>query len=589
MKSTNSHHKNRETSNSAGRRWPGGFWYSAEGRMLVVGTVLIFLLTLTAYLPVDSGKFVWDDDSWTTGILGLLTDTSGLRLMWTQPTALQQYYPLAGTTFWLDYHFWGFHPLPYHVENVLLHALAAVLFWRLLRRLQVPGAWLAGFIFALHPVMVESAGWITERKNVLSLVLFLGALLAYGRFNAFWQDGGLPGARVSQSRRWMAYALAFVLFIAALLAKITAFSLPAVILLMVWWKRGRLRWRADIVPTLPFFGISIGLCLMTAWLEKNHVGASGTEWVIPFPERCLIAGRAFWFYAGKLLWPANLCFIYPRWQLNTGAGWQWLYPAGAAGMLLGLWLARGKIGRGPATAAFYFVGTLFPVLGFLNAYFMRFSFVCDHWVYLSSLSLIALVAALVARMAEYLRRPAVLYGFAAVVLSVLGILTWRQCGTYANMETLWQSTLARNPAAWMAHYNLGRMLQTSGRVSEAKEHYEQALRSNPDCDEAQNNLAWLLGTLAPAEGGDPVRALTLAERACELTDNSDPNNLDTLAVAYAANGRFADAIATTQKAMTLARGGGQTELLEKMENRLALYRNGQAYRPSANGINQSNP
>jgi len=550
--------------------------------------LILVLAALFAYFPSLSGKFVWDDDSWTTGISGLLTDTSGLRLMWFHPTALQQYYPLAGTTFWIDYQLWGFRPLPYHVENVLLHASAAILFWRLLRRLQVPGAWLAGFIFALHPVMVESAGWITERKNVLSLVLFLGALLAYGRFNSIWQEENSPGTRVSQPRRWIAYALAFILFIAALLAKTTAFSLPAVILLIGWLKRGRLRWRADIVPTLPFFGMSIGLCLVTAWLEKNHVGASGPEWVIPFPERCLIAGRAFWFYLGKLFWPVNLCFVYPRWQLNAGLWWQWLYPVSAAGVLLGLWLAREKIGRGPAAAVFYFVGTLFPVLGFLNAYFMRFSFVCDHWVYLSSLGLIALAAGLVARTAEHLRCPAVLYGCGAV-LPVLGILTWRQCGTYADVETLWRDTLARNPGAWMAHYNLGRMLQTSDRITEAKEHYEQALRFNPDCDEAQNNLAWLLVTLSPAEGGDPVRALPLARRACELTGNNDPNCLDTLAVVYAANGQFADAIATTQKAITLARTGGQTELLGKMEARLELYQAGQAYHPSVRVSSQSNP
>jgi tetratricopeptide (TPR) repeat protein len=182
----------------------------------------------------------------------------------------------------------------------------------------------------------------------------------------------------------------------------------------------------------------------------------------------------------------------------------------------------------------------------------------------------------------------VLYGCGAV-LPVLGILTWRQCGTYADVETLWRDTLARNPGAWMAHYNLGRMLQTSDRITEAKEHYEQALRFNPDCDEAQNNLAWLLVTLSPAEGGDPVRALPLARRACELTGNNDPNCLDTLAVVYAANGQFADAIATTQKAITLARTGGQTELLGKMEARLELYQAGQAYHPSVRVSSQSNP
>ncbi len=555
----------------------------------IPGAILLILLTVLAYLPALTGKFVWDDDSWTTQIVGLLRDFSGLRSMWCQPTALQQYYPLTGTTFWMDYHLWGFWTLPYHVENVLLHALAALLFWRLLRRLQVPGAGLAGAIFAFHPVMVESVAWITERKNVLSLVFYLGAVLAYGRFNAFWNEEKDSATRVPKQRDWMAYGLAFVLFLAALLAKTTAFSLPAVILLICWWKRGRMRWRGDILPTVPFFGVAIGQCVVTAWLERNHVGAKGAEWVISFPERCLIAGRAVWFYAGKLFWPAKLCFVYPRWELNSNSLWQWLYPVSAVAALLALWLARARLGRGPVAAALYFVGTLFPVLGFMNAYFMRFSFVCDHWVYLSSLGLIALGAALVARGAEHLRPKAVLYGLGAVVLPVLGMLTWRQCGMYADIETLWRDTLRKNPGAWMAQYNLGQMLQTSGKMTEAKEHYEQALDFNSQCDEAQNNLAWLLGTLAPAEGGDPVRAVTLAQRACKLTGNCDANCLDTLAVAYAATGRFNDAIATTQKAITLAHSAGQAELVQKMEARLELYRDGHAYHPPAKTTSQVNP
>ena len=264
-----------------------------------------------------------------------------LHLIWFQPTALQQYYPLTGTTFWLDYQLWKFWTLPYHVENVLLHALAALLFWRLLLRLQVPGAWLAAALFALHPVMVESVAWITERKNVLSLVLYLGALLAYLRYaqgvtGGGWRvAGGTPSQCLGAADRSHAarvtghgsrdtrhstlfYGLAFVLFLCALLAKTTTFSLPAVILLIGWWKRGQIRWRADVLPTLPFFALALGLCAVTAWLEKYHVGAQGSDFALTFPQRCLIAGRAFWFYLGKLLWPANLCFVYPRWQPDPG-------------------------------------------------------------------------------------------------------------------------------------------------------------------------------------------------------------------------------------------------------------------------------
>ena len=162
-------------------------------------SALLVAGTFIAYLPALRGKFVWDDDAWTTGISLLLRDASGLWTMWRKLGALQQYYPLARHDLWLDYKLWGFWTLPYHVENVLLHAFAALLFWRLLWRLQVPGAWLAGAIFALHPVMVESAGWITERKNVLSLVFYLGALLAYGRFARFWNADDRAAASTADS------------------------------------------------------------------------------------------------------------------------------------------------------------------------------------------------------------------------------------------------------------------------------------------------------------------------------------------------------------------------------------------------------
>jgi hypothetical protein len=300
--------------------------------------LLLVAAVLLAYQPAWHGGFVSDDDAWTTSMSGLLRDGSGLYSMWRRITTLPQYYPLTGTTFWLDYHLWGFQTLPYHVENILLHSLAALLFWKLLQRLQVPGASLAAAIFALHPLMVESVGWITERKNVLSLVFYLGALLVYERHVRKSEAGNRIFSPRTLPSGW--YWLAFALFLCALLAKTTAFSLPAAILLINWWQRGRIRWRMDVLPTLPFFGLSIGLCLVTAWLEKNHVGAQGPAFALPFPERCLIAGHVFWFYIGKLLWPAQLCFVYPRWHLDTGSWWPWLYPGdrrrhAAAGALAG--------------------------------------------------------------------------------------------------------------------------------------------------------------------------------------------------------------------------------------------------------------
>ena len=148
--------------------------------------------------------------------------------------------------------------------------------------------------------MVESAAWITERKNVLSLALYLGALLAYLRYaqgvtsvtpvQSSVSDTTAPSRHASRDHASLFYGLAFVLFLGALLAKTTAFSLPAVILLIGWWQRGQIRWRADVLPTLPFFALALGLCAVTAWLEKYHVGAQGSDFDLTFPQRCLIAG-----------------------------------------------------------------------------------------------------------------------------------------------------------------------------------------------------------------------------------------------------------------------------------------------------------
>ena len=189
---------------------------------------------------------------------------------------------------------------------------------------------------------------------------------------------------------------------------------------------------------------------MTAWIEKYHVGAQGAAWSLTFGERCLIAGRALWFYAGKLAWPVHLTFIYPRWKIEPEVWWQWLFPVAAVGVVAGLWLARRRIGKGPLVAVLFFAGTLGPALGFVNVYPMRFSFVADHFQYLAGVGLIVLCAAGLNRVPRVIP---------AILVVVLGVLTWQQAGIYRNLETLWRDTLAKNPDCWMAHNNLGLLLR----------------------------------------------------------------------------------------------------------------------------------
>ncbi|HME87928.1 MAG TPA: tetratricopeptide repeat protein [Chthoniobacterales bacterium] len=428
------------------------------------------ILAILAYLPVLRAGFIWDDDDYVTNN-STLVDLSGLGKIWFKIGATPQYYPLVHTTFWVEYHLWGLNPLGYHLVNVCLHVLSAILLWRLLLRLNVPGAWLASAIFALHPVHVESVAWITERKNVLSALFYLAAALFYLRF-VDRQEGGLS------SGRWSFYVGALICFIAALLAKTVTCTLPIALLLVCWWKSGRIQWR-NMLALLPFFATGAMLSMVTVWMERHEVGAHGADWSMGFVERITLAGRALWFYVCKLAWPTRLSFIYPRWEIIASSWQEWILPIGFAGILAGLWLARKRYGRGPLVAVLFFAATLSPALGFIDIYPFRFSFVADHFQYLASIGLISLAAVGLNRL------PRIVL---AVLLGVLAVLTWLQTRVYHDIETLWRDTLSKNPSSWIAHNELGLALENRGEASQAMAHYREALRLKPDSPEVLVNV-----------------------------------------------------------------------------------------------------
>ncbi|HEX3718930.1 MAG TPA: tetratricopeptide repeat protein [Verrucomicrobiae bacterium] len=496
---------------------PGWFW-----------SVILAALVIIAYLPAFSGGFIWDDDSYVTQNFNL-RDLAGLGRIWFAPATMPQYYPLAHSSFWLEYHLWGLNPFGYHCVNILLHALAAILLYRTLARLRLPGAWLAAAIFALHPVQVESAAWVTERKNVLSAVFYFAAALAWLRFRPL-ENNDAPA-----KARWKWYALALLFFIAALLSKTVTCSLPAALLLVCWWKKGKVRW-ADVRPLIPFFIIGVFLGLFTSWTEKNRVGAEGPAWALTFAQRVLIAGRALWFYADKLVWPVNLTFVYPRWRINTAVWWQWLFPAAVIAVIAALAVMRRRLGRGPLAAVLLFIGTLGPALGFINVYPMRFSFVADHFQYLATVALIVLFAAWASRWPHWA---------SALLLAVLAILTWRQTTMYASPEILWRATLARNPDALLAHNELGVILLEKGRAQEAAAHFQKILELDPNYAEAHYNLGMIL-----FQNGQIDDAAAQFQRALEIAPNYDSAH-NGLGSVLLRRGQLDDAIARFQKALEL--------------------------------------
>ena len=406
-------------------------------------TLFIVAAVTLAYFPIFHAGFIWDDDGHVTRVD--LRSLAGLGRIWFEIGATQQYYPVLHSAFWFEHRLWGDTALGYHLTDLGFHAAAACLLGLVLRRLAVPGAWLAAVLFAVHPVAVESAAWISEQKNTLSAVFYLSAALVYLGGTAAAADR--LGARMS----WGRYTAATALFAAAVLSKSVTATLPAALLVVLWWRRGRLNWREDVGPLGLWLGIGAAAGLLTAWIERHYVGAFGANFDLSPVQRVLLAGRVPWFYAAKLVWPFPLIFIYPRWTIDPGQLGAWLYPLAWLIVLAVLVLRRW---RGALAATCFFLGTLLPALGFFNVYPFAFSFVADHFQYLAAIGPMTLLAAGWAIGRERSRSAlgttrstseAVWWGGAGLVITAAAVLTWRQAETYRGMETLYRATLADKP------------------------------------------------------------------------------------------------------------------------------------------------
>ncbi len=496
--------------------------------------LLLAAVTIFMYQPAWNGGFIWDDDAYVTNN-ELLTAPDGLRRIWFSLDSPSQYFPLVYSTFRIEHALWGLNPTGYHWVNLLLHVANALLVWRLLARLHVPGAWLAGAIFALHPVQVESVAWITERKNVLMGFFFLLTLLAWVAF-----------VDERTKRRWCFYGLALILYVLALSAKTTACTLPAALLLILWLQKKPISWQR-ILQVVPFFFLGLGVGLVTVWWERYHQGTSRTLFAFLSPiERILIASRAVWFYLSKLIWPSNLTFIYPKWNISPAHPLDYAWLLAGIALCAVIYFVRRYVGRSVEVAAALFVATLSPVLGFIMLYTFRYTFVADHYQYLASIGPIALASAGVAKLADnFKRRRPLILSVAVCLIVTLALLTWRQAAMYGDIEALWRTTLARNPSCWMAHNNLGIVLFQKGNSDEAIDHYRTTLEMQPDFWDADYNLG-----IALLKKGQVDEAIVHCSKAVTIAPN-DPDAQVALGNALLQKERIDDAIVHYQKALSM--------------------------------------
>ena len=500
---------------------------------------LLALLVILMYFPVCKADYIWDDDAYVIQNKNLQT-AQGLKRIWLEPKTSPQYYPLVFSSFWIERQLFGLNPHASHRLNVCLHILNALLLWAVLSRLGVAASFFIALVFALHPVHLESVAWITERKNVLSAFFYLLSMLAYLTFSL---PRRTPAVK-ARLRPLALYALSMFLFVCAMLSKTVTATLPVILVSVLWWKKDKLEKR-DWLAIAPMGALGIIFGLSTVWLEMHHVGALGDEWNISFVSRILIAARAIWFYIGKLLWPHPLSFVYPRWSIDAGDIWQYAYPLALLAALLAMWFFRKKIGKGALVAVCFFLCTLFPALGFFNVYPMRFSFVADHFQYLASIGVIALVI-IAARSILIHFKLIKLQTVLLPALIFLLVLVGRQEGSkYHDLEMLWNDTISKNPSGWMAFNNLGALKLKQQKYAEARACFEEVIKRKPGMANAFANLgmAWMAD-------GNLVQAKENFARALQR-DPDDAKVHNNLGIVLGRENNFSEAILHYQEALRI--------------------------------------
>jgi Flp pilus assembly protein TadD len=470
-----------------------------------VWAVILFLAVILTYLPALQAGFIWDDDDHVTTnpcIVGPL----GLKAIWTTSNA--RYYPLTLTAFWVEHALWGLQPFGYHLVNVLMHAASALVLWRVLLSLHMPGSWLGATLWALHPVEVESVAWISEMKNTQSALFYLLSIFFFVRWLRV--EGSI--SRESRNRN---YALSLVFAALAMTSKSSTVVLPLVLCLCAWWVEGKWSWR-NLMAVGPVFLMSIAAALLAMWSVQLYGDSNDPLWEESWPARLIIAGNVVWFYLGKLIWPYPLVFIYPRWSIDVGNVLSYLPMLSVMLIVVFLWSQRETWSRPYLFALAYFLIALLPVLGLVNHFFLRYSFVADHLQYLASMGPLALAGAGLVRLADspLAKRPFLRSGFCAFLLIFMGIMSWQRTWVYQSVYTLWTDTLTHNPGSWMAHNNLGNALLEQGATDEAMVQCQKALEINPEDAEAYSNLG-----VISLEKGQVKQAIVQYEKALEINPN----------------------------------------------------------------------
>jgi protein O-mannosyl-transferase len=447
-----------------------------------VGAAIIAACVLLAYYPCLRGGFIMDDDLLVTENVLVKVADGPIRFWFT--TQAMEYYPVTNTLYWIEWRIWGTNPIGYRVVNLAIHVIDALLIWFILRKLSIPGAFVAALIFAVHPVNVDSVAWIAQLRNVLALCFFLLSILAYLRSET--EPPARDNRKIVRGVDYW-YGLSLAAFVLAMLSKGSAAMLPVMLLGVIWWRRGHvIVW--DVVGLTPFFVAAAGFTWVNIWFQTH--GSGDVIRNVGLLERVLGAGGVVWFYLYKAILPLHLCFVYPQWRISVANPLWWIPLLAAMAVTVVLWRHRKGWSRPFLFAWGFFCVALVPVMGFADTGFMQYSLVADHYEHIAVIGVIALAAAGIGAWHRSSRSSA--RGTAvAVAVAAAGILffvTWRHSALYGEAITLYEATLIDNPDSALVHNNLGTAFTYAGRLRDAMEHFQRALAIKSDYAVARNNL-----------------------------------------------------------------------------------------------------
>jgi tetratricopeptide (TPR) repeat protein len=514
---------------------------SELGRLTLWGGALA-LIALVLYLPTVWAQFIYLDNLNIVENAALRSWRQGLAAIWSHPTMLPHFQPLAHTVLSVEYKMFGsVRAGGYLMFSVFFHAINVVLIWTLLRKLDVRGATVAAILFAVHPINVEAVAWASQQPLVLSTMFYLSALIVYARFIGLNPSPDFEGYLRLPNSQAVLYLLSIGLLVAGALCHPMAVSWPWVMVALVWWERGRITHR-DIQPLLLPMFISIGWVIATLYVESARAQQVDEAISLGLLDRFLVGSRMIWIALMHMLAPVRLGFAYPKWTPNPAIDGAL---AGAVVMVLAAcWLLRTRLGRSAMTAAVVCLLTMAPAMIFRHD-LAEHSYLADHLLYLPGLTLmIAIAGAACDRAGRALMKPQWLApAIVSAVAVALGALAVWHLDDYRDSTRLWTAALRADPGLPVAHNNLGIIALAEGRDAEAGTHFQAALSRDPKNLRAYINLANM-----SLDAGDTRQAVMRFQDAIQISPN-DPDAHFGMALAMTKQGQFAAAIAAYNRVL----------------------------------------